>query len=102
MRDLLKSFALLLLVLNGSSMLYGQDQESISDSLSVGTINEFIEDHKTQLNVKLEVSNDINAFSIYDDKNELILKPNLNLRYGVVFSYKFLSVRLGLRPRISS
>jgi len=73
MRDLLKSFALLLLVLNGSSMLYGQDQESISDSLSVGTINEFIEDHKTQLNVKLEVSNDINAFSIYDDKNELIL-----------------------------
>ena len=71
--------------------------ESIPDSLQ----NEYIIDHKKQFNVKLEVSNDVSSFDVFNDDIEFNLKPNLNLRYAVVLSYKFLSVRLGLRPKIS-
>ncbi len=71
------------------------------DSTQFSETDEFIQDHKTQLNIKFEVSNDINAFSAQDNGDKLTLKPNLNLRYGLVFSYKFLSVRVGFRPRVS-
>ena len=47
------------------------------------------------------MSNEISAFNIIENDIEVDLKPNLNLRYGVVFSYKFLSVRLGIRPKVS-
>ena len=63
--------------------------------------NEYIIDYKNRFNVKLEVSNDISSFNIVNDDVDLNLKPNLELRYAVVFSYKFLSVRIGIRPNIS-
>ncbi len=76
-------------------------EEAVNDSLETSVLNEYIQDHKKQLNIKFEVSNDINTFSFQDGSQELTLKPNLNLRYGLVFSYKFVSVRLGFRPRVS-
>lgn len=63
--------------------------------------SEFIDDHKKQLNVKFEVSNDINEYSVEDEGTTLVLRPNLNLLYAFVFSYKFLSIRLGIRPNTS-
>lgn len=74
-----------------------ETNESLPDSLQ----NEYIIDHKKQFNVKLEVGNDVSSFDVFNDGVDLNLKPNLNLRYAVVFSYKFLSVRIGVRPRIS-
>jgi hypothetical protein len=71
--------------------------EQAEDSI----VNTYIIDHKKRFNVKLEVSNDISSYDIVNEDLELELKPNLNLRYAVVFSYKFLSVRLGIRPKIS-
>lgn len=71
-----------------------QDQDSIT--------SEYIIDHKTQFNVKLEVGNEISTFNVIENDVEANLRPNLNLRYGLVFSYKFLSVRIGIRPKISA
>ena len=83
-------------------LFFGQDTGVSSEPDSIlPTFNEYIEDHKKQLNIKFEVSNDINEFSVEDGGTDLTLKPNLNLRYAFVFSYKFLSVRLGLRPNTS-
>jgi len=73
------------------------EKQQAKDSI----FNEYIIDYKKRLNVKLEVSDDITAYTVLNDGEEFDLKPNLNLRYGIVFSYKFLSVRLGIRPKIS-
>ena len=81
------------------SPLMGQNLSSEADSIP--SFNEYIDDHKRQLNVKFEVSNDINEYSVENEGVDLILKPNLNLRYAFVFSYKFLSIRLGIRPNTS-
>ena len=72
-----------------------------TDTVASHAGSEFIQDHKQQLNIKFETSNDVNTFSVKDNGYDLTLKPNLNLRYGLVFSYKFLSVRVGFRPRVS-
>jgi hypothetical protein len=83
-----------------SSWVFAQENSVESDTIP-SSYKEYIDDHKKQLNVKFEVSNDINEFSLEDNGTALSLKPNLNLRYAFVFSYKFLSVRLGLRPNTS-
>ena len=38
-------------------------------------------------------------FPYENDKAEI--RTNLNESYGLVFSYRFLSVRLGIRPKLS-
>ncbi len=88
------------MLLSYPSIVLAQDLSMESDSIPVD-FSEYIDDHKKQLNVKFEVSNDINEFSVEDERTSLRLKPNLNLRYAFVFSYKFLSVRLGIRPNTS-
>ena len=91
--------ALLALMLLGTVHLQGQNENSKNhDSILESPGDDFIQDHKKQLNIKFEVSNDINAYSVESGGEELFLKPNLELRYALVFSYKFLSVRLGIRP----
>lgn len=81
--------------------LLAQEIEEFKDSIADSAENEFIIDYKRRFNVKLEVGNDVSSFDVFNDDIELNLKPNLNLRYAVVLSYKFLSVRLGIRPKIS-
>jgi hypothetical protein len=91
---------LLVLLVSVNSFVFAQDSPVQTDTISVAS-GEYIDDHKKQLNVKFEVSNDINEFLVEDEGINLSLKPNLNLRYAFVFSYKFLSFRLGLRPNTS-
>ncbi len=81
--------------------LLAQETEEFKDSISDSPQNEFIIDYKKRFNVKLELGNDVSSFDVFDDDIEINLKPNLNLRYAVVLSYKFLSVRIGIRPKIS-
>jgi len=88
------------MLMSSFSWVFAQEKLEETDTIS-STVNEYIDDHKKQLNVKFEVSNDINELSLEDEGTALRLKPNLNLRYAFVFSYKFLSVRLGLRPNTS-
>jgi len=82
-------------------LLFSQEPVEILDSILDSAQNEYILDHKKQFNVKLEVGNDVSSFEVFNDDVEINLKPNLNLRYAVVLSYKFLSVRIGIRPKIS-
>lgn len=81
--------------------IFAQEPVQTYDSIPDSEQNEYIIDHKKQFNVKLEVSNDISRFDVTSDDAELKLQPNLNLRIATVLSYKFLSVRIGIRPKIS-
>lgn len=78
-----------------------QEQELDSENTKDSIFNEYIIDHKKRFNVKLEVSDDVTTYSLVEDGVQVDLKPNLNLRYAAVVSYKFLSVRIGIRPKIS-
>ena len=68
---------------------FSQETTFATDSV-LPAFSEDIDDHKKQLNIKFELSNDINEFSAENGDVILRLKPNLNLRYAFVFSYKFL------------
>jgi len=77
-------------------------QENKRDSTSVKEKALYIKDHTKQFNVKLELSNDIQKFKIPFDSKTIEIEPNLALKYAVVLSYKFASVRIGFRPKISN
>jgi hypothetical protein len=91
-----------ILIFSFPIFLCAQEPVQTYDSIAPDSLqNEYIIDYKKQFNVKLEVSNDISSFDVIGDEAELNIQPNLNLRYAVVLSYKFLSVRIGVRPKIS-
>lgn len=96
----LNSCLVLSLFLNVYST-YSQETETAIETSTDTISSEYIIDFKTRFNVKLEASNEIASFNIIENSNDVYLKPNLNIRYGVVFSYKFLSIRLGIRPKIT-
>ena len=81
--------------------LCAQERVETKDSIFTPAFDQYIIDHKKQFNVKLEVGNDVSSFELIESNLKASLKPNLNLRYAVVLSYKFLSVRIGVRPNIS-
>ena len=81
--------------------LSAQEQTIGKQASKDSVLNNYIIDQKKRFNVKLEVSNDVTTYAILNDGDQFDLKPNLNLRYGVVFSYKFLSIRISIRPKIS-
>jgi|TARA_R110002110_G_scaffold108598_14_gene271093 hypothetical protein len=79
-------------------LVYSQNEEIKTDSLTFSS--SFIQDHSNQLNIKLDITNEqINYFMPYGGVKAEI-RSNLNVSYGFVFSYKFLSVRLGIRPKL--
>ncbi len=82
-----------------SSFFYAQDV--LRDTLAISAPNLFIQDHKNQFNVKFEVSNDVLTYNLPQEDIKLRIKPNLNIKYGFVLSYKFASIRLGIRPKVS-
>ena len=88
---------LILATISCSLQAFAQEPGHSSDSLP----SIYIQDHKKQLNVKFEVENELTKLQFEEDGNRIRLEPNLNLRYALVFSYKFLSVRIGVRPKIS-
>ncbi len=63
--------------------------------------NEFIGKYDKQFNIKFEVSNEIERYKISFLENTPILSPNVGFRYGLGFNYRFLSLRLGIRPKVS-
>jgi len=80
-------------------LVYSQNEGIKTDSLS--SLDPFIEDYSNQLNIKLDVTNErVTYFFPYENDNAEI-RTNLNESYGLVFSYRFLSVRLGIRPKLS-
>jgi len=83
-------------------VVLSQEIKIEKDSISISKRDLYIEDHTNQFNVKLEFSNDIQEFKIPFEDNEVNIEPNLGYRYGVVLSYKFASVRIGIRPPVSS
>jgi hypothetical protein len=80
-------------------LVYSQNEDTKTDSLP--SLNPYIEDHSNQLNIKLDVTNERVAYFMPYKNNKAEIRTNLNVSYGVVFSYKFLSVRLGIRPKLS-
>lgn len=76
-------------------------QDSVMDTISENDESYYIDDHTTQFNVKFDVSNDITIYKLPKEGIELNIKPNLNVKYALVLSYKFASIRLGIRPRLS-
>ena len=94
----LNSIILLLFI---SNYIVAQDNGAIKDSLSKTETNLYIEDYKKQFNVKFDISNDILQYNFPKEKVKLNIKPNLNIKYAFVLSYKFASLRLGIRPRVS-
>ncbi len=93
----MNKFHLILLLFN-TFFIYSQNI-IVKDSLSIE--NSYIEDHSEQLNIKFDVTSDeVNYFIPHEGKKATI-STNLKTSYGVVFSYKFLSVRLAIRPSLS-
>ncbi|GAB1309719.1 DUF4421 domain-containing protein [Urechidicola sp. KH5] len=92
---------LLLLICCLISLLSYTQTEKVSDSLPVISFREYIADYTKQLNIKFEVSNEIPKYKIPFAGETVKIEPNLGLRYAFVVSYKFLSVRLGIRPKPS-
>ena len=80
-------------------LVYSQNEEIKNDSLS--SLNSFIEDHSNQLNIRVDVSNDEVKYSMPYENDKADIRTNLKASYGIVLSYRFLSVRLGVRPTLS-
>jgi len=91
-----KSLCWILVALTCHEMT-AQNESINQDQREDSIFNEYIIDHKKRFNVKLEVGNDITTYNVVNEDINFDLKPNLNLRYAVIFSYKFLSIRIGIR-----
>lgn len=83
-----------------SVIAFSQETNTETDSIN-NTSNSYIEKHHQQLNISFEVGNERTNFFVPFENGKATVKSNLNLRYAFVFSYKFLSVRLGIRPSVS-
>lgn len=79
--------------------LQSQENKVLSDSIERAS---YIIDQTKRFNIKLEVSNDISKYKVIEDDQEIFLSSNLAIRYALVLSYKWLSVRIGVRPKISA
>lgn len=84
-----------------SFLSFSQELETTKDSIINDTLNPYIEDHKKQLNIKFDISNDQINYNIPYDNETVSIKTNLKVSYGFIFSYKYFSVRLGIRPKLS-
>ncbi len=94
-----KHYLLYLILLNTIFVLSQNNIER--DSIAVDTNNLYIEDHNKQLNIKFDITNDQVKYFLPYEGGKAVIKTNLNASLGFVFSYKFLSVRLGIRPSLS-
>jgi len=83
-----------------SASVYSQNKAEIDSINSVEKLL-FIKDYTNRFNVKFEVSNDIPVFDIPFENKSVKIEPNLNAKYAFVLSYKFATIRLGVRPKNS-
>ncbi len=82
-------------------LTFSQEASTENDSIPPTTENSFIEKHHQQLNINFEVSNERTNYFVPFEEGQASVKSNLSIRYAFVFSYKFLSIRLGFRPPVS-
>jgi hypothetical protein len=94
-------YRILLILILVSTLLSAQDNQIENDSILEKTENLFIKKHHQQLNINFEVSNERTNYLVPLEEGNASVKSNLNIRYAFVFSYKFLSIRLGFRPSIT-
>jgi len=78
-----------------------KDAGVVQDSVKEQEKDLFIANYNNQLNIKFEVSNEIQKYVFPFHENTIELVPNLGIRYALVFNYRFLSVRLGIRSQPS-
>lgn len=78
-----------------------EDNTNIKDSVEVDEKDLFIEDYGNRLNIKFEMSNEVKTYLFPFNENIIELVPNLGIRYALVFNYRFLSIRLGIRSNPS-
>ncbi len=97
---MIQKYICLFLLLTSISV-FSQNSTVRLDTINAEKENIYIEQHDKQLNIKFEISNEIMNYRIPYEGEKLKISPNLNLRYALHFSYKFLSIRLGIRPKIS-
>ncbi|MCK5638224.1 MAG: DUF4421 family protein, partial [Flavobacteriaceae bacterium] len=79
---------------------YLSAQNTKADSLSISN-NGYIEKYHNQLNIKFEVSNEVENYKLFFDNNKANISPNIGVRYAFGFNYRFASIRLGIRPKLS-
>ena len=79
--------------------IFSQEKLILEDSIPNNS--KFIKDYSNQLNIKFDMTNDRVSYFIPFETSQAEIRSNLNISYGLVFSYKFLSVRLGMRPKLS-
>jgi len=82
-------------------LIFSQEINSEKDSIPKAIKNPYIENHHKQLNIKFDVTNDRINYGISIEDKKATIRTNLKTSYGFVFSYKFVSVRLGVRPSLS-
>ncbi|MCF6222387.1 MAG: DUF4421 domain-containing protein [Flavobacteriaceae bacterium] len=90
-------FKIIILLLGYTGYLFGQENIIHKDSVNKQVENLFIENYGNQLNIKIDLSNDIENYNINYEGKKAILAPNLNIRYAIDFNYKFASVSIGVR-----
>lgn len=105
-----KKHLFVILVL-GTHLLHAQNNDSEKNEIVLDTVNKivndsimesYIQDHNNQLNIKFDVSNEIVNYYLPFDEGTINVKPNLGTNYALVFNYRFVSLRLGIRPKKSS
>ncbi len=98
----MRRLSFLLFVLVSNFCLAQRDNLRSVDSLLFSPSNRdtiYIKDYSNQLNINFNVSNEYNSYFIPTTEGTGLLKPNINIRYAVDFNYKFLTIRLGVRPK---
>ena len=86
------------------SFLVAQEEDKVEaqDTIISNEKDLFIADYGNRLNIKFEVSNEIQKYFFPYNGNSVEIVPNIGIRYALVFNYRFLSVRLGIRSKPSS
>lgn len=51
------------------------------------------------LNLRLDLDNDVRSFEYEGIDDDYSLEPNTNLRMGIAFNYRFISLKIGFSPK---
>jgi len=78
--------------------VFAQDKLNSSDSIKEIEKSAFIKDFSNQLNIKIQISNDVQTLYVPINDKAAEISPNLGLKYSLSFNYRFLSISLGIRP----
>ncbi|MBT3588535.1 MAG: DUF4421 family protein [Flavobacteriaceae bacterium] len=100
-------FTLVLLLI--ANLCFSQDlaekgsSKNQIDTDSISSLNLYIEDHTEQLNIKIIVSNNQLKYLLpYENGKSASVKTDLSICYGFRLTYKNLSARVRIRPKLSA